>query len=268
MKIISRRNSWLFELVKVGILFILILVHGCKKETAKPAIETGSVTDIDGNIYKTIKIGKQWWMAENLKVKRYFNGDTIHNMTDNKGNIDSSKWKSLFTGGYFIYDGKDSTSPNYNGKKFGFLYNWYVISNAKNIAPAGWHVPRDDEWKELEMFLGMSKDVADLVNWRGTKEGNKLKIQDGGWTTSSNVYEVWGNNESGFSALGGGCVMYNGIFGNPGPYFTGFWWTASEQGGEAWYRYLDYQKANVFRFYGPKTYGFSIRCVRDEDIVE
>jgi uncharacterized protein (TIGR02145 family) len=264
----SNTRKRFYGVVSVGILLILILIHSCKKDSEKPVIETGTVTDIDGNIYKTVKIGKQWWMVENLKVKRYQSGDSILNMTDKKGNIDSSKWKALIMGAYFIYDSRDSISPNYNGKKFGFLYNWYVINNSKRIAPGGWHIPSDDDWKELEKFLGMSKDLTDKVNWRGTNEGNKLKIQDGGWSVSSNIYEVWGSNESGFSALGGGCVMYNGILGNPGPYSTGFWWTSSEQTGEAWYRYLDYQKANIFRFYGPKTYGFSIRCIKDEIIKE
>jgi len=267
------QDSWLNGFIKVGILFILILIHGCNKEDAKPVVETGTVTDIDGNIYKTVKIGKQWWMAENLKVKRYQNGDTIRNMTDNKGYIDSTIWKALKTGAYFIYDSRDTTSSNYDGKIFGYLYNWYAVSNSKNIAPSGWHVPSDDDWKTLEMFIGMDSDNKDKINWRGTNEGNKLKIQYSvekktSWTKSSDPFKVYGTNESGFAALGGGCVMYNGIFGVPGANSTGFWWTATQQDNEAWYRYLDYQKTNIFRFYGPKTYGFSIRCVRDENIIE
>ena len=173
-------------------------------------------------------------MAENLKVKRYSNGDSITNVTDKMGNIDSAKWDHMKKGAYYIYNSRDSVSPNYNGKKIGFLYNWFVTNDPKIIAPTGWHIPTDSDWKELEMFVGMSKEDADKVNWRGTNEGNKLKItNDQGWNKPSNIYEVYGTYESGFSALGGGCVMYNGIFGIPGAYSTGFWWTASAQGDEA-----------------------------------
>ena len=274
IKVKGITNVWFYTFIKISVLFLFVFIHSCKKDAETSAIiETGTVTDIDGNVYKTVKIGRLWWMAENLKVKRYRNGDSIRNLTDIKGNIDSAKWNHTITGAYFIYDSRDTTSPNYNGKKFGFLYNWYAISNAGNIAPVGWHIPSDDEWKELEMYVGMDKDDANKVNWRGTDEGNKLKIQYSpekqvSWTKPSDQFKVYGTNESGFSALGGGCVMYNGILGVPGANSTGFWWTASEQGSEAWYRYLDYQKANVFRFYGSKTYGFSVRCVQDSFINE
>jgi uncharacterized protein (TIGR02145 family) len=240
--------------LKMSLLSAFLLIANCSKDIGTPHVETGSVTDIDNHVYKTVKIGKQWWMAENLKVQRYRNGDSIINIGDK---LDSVIWSNTKTGIYF------------NGS-LGILYNWFAIGDPRGIAPAGWHIPGDSEWKELEMYLGMSRDEADKVNWRGTDEGNKLKIQGDGstvWTVPANRYEVWGSNESGFSAIAGGCVMFNGIEGNPGANYAGFWWTSTEQGSDAWYRYLDYDKAEVFRYFGPKTYGFSIRCIKDDSIV-
>jgi len=244
-------------------LTLIISFISCKKDTNQnPTPEFGSLTDIDGNIYKTVKIGDQWWMAENLKVTRYRNGDSI-NYVDIRLQRDSTKWSTIQSGAYSIIDNLDSTSQNFHGKMFGYLYNGFTISDTRNIAPAGWHIPGDNEWKQLEIYLGMNSTEADKVNWRGSDEGNKLKIFNG-WNISSDKYKIWGSNESGFTATGGGCCMYTGMWGSPGTFSTGFWWSASLQGNsEAWYRYLDYNKANVFRFHGSLSYGFSIRCVKD-----
>ena len=226
----------------VMIAFLLMILYCCNKENNDQP-ETDSITDIDGNVYKTVKIGDQWWMAENLKVKRFRNGDSI-NFVDNS---DTSRWHNTDTSAYCKIDTN------------GFLYNYYAISNPGNIAPEGWHVPGDDEWKKLEIYLGMGEDDVDKVNWRGNNEGNKLKNQKG-WNNSLNTIELWGTNESGFSASAGSCRMFTGQWGSNG---TGFWWTATMHENQPWYRYLDINKANVFRFYGPKTYGFSVRCVKD-----
>jgi uncharacterized protein (TIGR02145 family) len=261
------QETFLISIVLLLILACLPIICGCTKktDTVETIIETDSLTDIDGNVYKTVKIGEQWWMSENLKVKRYRNGDSIPFIGSKPGTnvFDSTKWRvSVNEGAYCILDGKDSTSANFNGKKFGVLYNAYTLNNPKNIAPAGWHVPTDTEWKELEIQLGMSNEESEKVSWRGTNEGNELKIQKA-WYFPSNKYKIWGSNESGFSALGSSCIMFDGQDANPGITYNGFWWTASEQGAEQWYRYLDYNKAGVFRYFGPKTYGFSIRCVKD-----
>ena len=111
---------------------------------------SGYCVDIDGNVYKIIKIGDQWWMAENLKVTRYRNGDQIPNIEN------ASEWSALLTGAYCVYENKVSLADT-----FGYLYNWYAIDDSRNIAPAGWHVPTDEEWKQLEMYLGMSRLDAD-----------------------------------------------------------------------------------------------------------
>lgn len=234
--------------------FLFILMNSCKKTPEIiPSQETGFLTDIEGNLYKTIKIGNQWWMAENLRVNRYRDSTEIYSVPNYK-NI---TWDTITSGANCIYNDNINAS--------GRLYNWYAVNDSHMVAPLGWHVPSDDEWKELEQFLGMSQPDADKVNWRGTHEGEKLKM-DG-----KNVWRPFGDilpgNESGFSALPANCRIFNGDWGIPVDLqSTGFWWTSTENKDNnlAWYRDLDYKKANVFRFYGPKTYGFSIRCVKDK----
>ena len=259
---IKNRNKLGRSTILILIYFIFILIISCKKDNNNPINETSTLTDIDGNVYKTVKIGTQWWMAENLKVKRYLNGDSIIYVSYINYDLDSAKWNNLTSGAYCIINSLDSSSQNYKGKLFGFLYNGYTVSDSRNIAPQGWHVPSDNDWKTLEENLGMNTDDANKMNWRGTVEGNKMKIYTG-WIAPSDIYNTWGTNESGFSAIGGGCCMFNGIWGNPGTFSTGFWWTSSKYNNKPLYRYLDYNKPNIFRYYGPNTYGFSIRCVKD-----
>jgi len=208
----------------------------------------GTVTDIDGNIYRTIKIGNQWWMAENLKVTHYRNGVAITNVTDN------TEWSNLTTGAYCNYDNNTSNAATY-----GRLYNWYAIDDSRNIAPAGWHVSTDEEWKELEMYLGMSQTDANYTGWRGTDEGGKLKEEG---TTHWNSPNTGATNESGFTALPGGSRHNNdGSYGNIS-IFANFW-SSTESGSKAWKRYLYSGNSQVGRGDDYKRYGYSVRCVRD-----
>jgi uncharacterized protein (TIGR02145 family) len=254
----NKMSAKIFGIFGALSLFVLVLISvfilsSCEDMNSySPVVyETDSVKDIDGNVYRTVKIGQQWWMQENLKVTRYRNGDSIAFVDLSKS---SNRWMSLGdTGAFCKVDAK-----------YGYLYNYNVIRDSRGIAPDGWHIPSDEEWKQLEMYLGMLQDEADKVNWRGDKEGNKLKLQSGWYKNqeATDQFEVWGSNESGFSALGGSCVMFDGSPGE-GVLFSGFWWTSTNNNNQAWYRYLDYQKANVFRYYGPYSYGFSIRCIKD-----
>ena len=122
-------------------LMVLSLFLSCSDDSVTAnGDRTDTITDIDGNVYEIIKIGNQWWMAENLKVTRYSNGDAIPNITD------GSEWTNLTTGAYCVYN-----NENNNNSTYGLLYNWYAIADGRNIAPEGWHIPTDAEWKELEM---------------------------------------------------------------------------------------------------------------------
>ena len=211
--------------------------------------ETGTLTDIDGNVYRTIKVGDQWWMAENLKVTHYRNGESIPNVTDN------SQWTNLSMGARCAYDNDDN-----NIETYGLLYNWYAVSDSRNIAPEGWHVPTDEEWKELEMYLGMSQSEADAWGYRGSPVGGKLKEAG---TVHWNSPNSGATNESGFTALPGGYRNYDGgAFSDVG--YNGSWWSSTEfSSTHAGTRRLSYYSSDVSRFYDNKPYGFSVRCVRD-----
>ncbi len=245
-----KRFIKLYTIVVIACLCLFAV--GCKHDEVTPEQEKGSFTDpVNGDVYSTVKIGNQWWMAENLKAKKYRNGNPINLIQS-----DTSLWRKDTVGAYCIYDNR-SNAP-------GLLYNWYAITNPDNIAPAGWHIPSDNEWKSLEQALGMSAGEANNINWRGDHEANKLKAA-GIIGFSKYNEDTWPTNESGFSAIGGSCRLFNGAWGDPGLFALGFWWTSSsgETTGKAWYRYLDYKSTNVFRNYVPKSYGFSIRCVKD-----
>jgi uncharacterized protein (TIGR02145 family) len=241
-----------FSFLSIAFLICLLLGVACKKESDTiKAPETGTVTDIQGNVYKTIKIGPQWWMAENLNVTKYNDGSPVISGT----NISDLQWDTTKQGYYCMYKETE--------KNTGKLYNWHVVNDPRKLAPKGWHVPSDAEWKVLEQSLGMTAPDAEKVNWRGSHVGEKLKIQGSiNWHDYENV---WATNESGFSAQAGGCRMFYGALSDPtGITFTGFWWSSSpHEPGNAWYRYLDYKSTMVFRYHGPQNYGFSVRCVKD-----
>lgn len=208
---------------------------------------TGYVTDFDGNVYQTVKIGDQWWMAQNLRVTHYRNGDLIFHA------IDNSAWSIADSGAYCAYS-NDST----NIAAYGLLYNWHAVNDVRNLAPAGWHVPTDEEWKQLELYLGMSQHEADSTGWRGTIEGGKLKETGTAHWGSPNTGAT---NESRFTAVPGGHRAYNGFFFNK--VYFGAYWTSSPGSTFAWYRGLYYDKATIDRAYHDRTSGLSVRCVKD-----
>jgi len=214
--------------------------------------ETDSIIDIDGNVYKTVRIGDQWWMAENLRVKKYRNGTNIYY----NASMTPTEWAGLTTGAYCNLN--DSHIPA-NGS----LYNWYAIVHPGGLAPEGWRIPTDEDWKKLERFIGMHADTINLSGWRGTHEGEKLKSRISekfSWKLDPNMNHT---NQYGFTAFPGGLRLFNGSFGESGG-SAGFWWSSTEAGnGNAWYRYLDYRVGGVFRYFAPKASGYSIRCVKD-----
>ncbi len=217
--------------------------------TITSIIESGTVTDIDGNEYKTVKIGSRWWMAENLKVTKYCNGEFISHVQD------SIQWSGLSTGAWCNYNNDTSYVSTY-----GSLYNWYAVNDSRSIAPAGWHIPTDEEWKELEQYLGMSQSEADDTGWRGTDEGGKLKESGTSIWFSPNT---GADNSSGFSGLPGGCCYSsNGKF-YSFSYYAYFWSSSEIDNRYAWHRRLLFNNSNVYRKYDDKRQGFSVRCIRD-----
>jgi uncharacterized protein (TIGR02145 family) len=219
--------------------------------TSLGANEPGTVTDIDGNIYQTIQIGNQVWMAENLRVTHYRNGDPIQ----------SDLWPSYW-GSYVIYN----NNANNEMDTYGVLYNFYsIVEWEEELAPEGWHIPSDDEWTELEVTLGMSPDDADEIGWRGTNEGSKLAGNANLWSgiTPANLKRDPEFGTSGFNALPGGTGYYRGGF----IWMSGacYFWSSSYslEGHYSWYRNLESDRSGVNRSYTDRLFGFSIRCVRD-----
>lgn len=227
--------------------------YGSGTKTMASYIKVGqldSIKDIEGNAYLTVKIGKQWWMAENLKSTKYNDGTTIPQVTD------SSAWAASTTPAFCWYD----NDPSYRNI-YGALYNWHAVHTGK-LAPAGWHVPTDDEWKQLEMNLGMTQAQADAVGFRGSNQGQQIK-KTSGWPKYDN-----GTNTSGFSAIPGGyrlpdntaaagTFLYKGLLAG--------WWTSSAVNGVLpWYRSVFNNPGLIIDRSGyDKTAGFSIRCVKD-----
>jgi len=241
------------SLLTVFVLFVIIFV-GCNKKSPTEGSTDSMVTDIDGNTYQTVKIGNQVWMAKNLKVTHYRNGDPIEHLTDN------STWAGLstFTGAYCAYSNEES-----NAEKYGYLYNRWALTDIRHIAPEGWHVPTDDDWNELEMYLGMSQIQADSTGWRGTDEGGKLKETG---TNHWNSPNTGATNESGFTARPGGYRDYNnGNFSSLG--ISVHFWSVTQSDVHpvrlTWYRSLDYSKSEVKRSFTENNSGFSVRLIRD-----
>ena len=239
------------------IAFFLLLSNSCEKDDVNPTNQTngkttavftpnltyGTLTDQEGNIYKTITIGTQTWMAENLRTTKYRNGDPINNT------IENTNWISLTTGAYCKYDNINDLIVIASR---GLLYNYYAVDDERNIAPEGWHVPTDEEWTTLVTYLG-GESIA----------GGKMKEVG---TTHWKSENIGATNESGFTSLPVGWRdNYNGIFG--GFDYNAFYWSSTEDDIDiAWYRFLNYDLASIGRFswsVGDKNSGFSVRCIKD-----
>ena len=204
------------------------------------------VTDIEGNLYKTVVIGTKVWMAENLKVTK-FNDNT--DITLASTDVD---WIVLAGPGYCWY----SNDPDYNKPVYGALYNWHA-ANSANICPTGWHVATDAEYNALETSLGLAQADVDIWGWRGTDHGSKMKSATG-WNAGEN-----GTNTSGFTALPGGYRYYSDGEYN-GQNSIGYFWTATEHDTDrGWYRRLDGNSAAVYKASTDKRAGKSIRCVKN-----
>jgi len=223
--------------------------------------DAGAVTDIDGNVYKAIRIGNQVWTLENWRSTKYNDGTEIPHVAD------SASWYVLTTPGYCYYN--NATHPD-TIKKWGALYNWYVVAptNLKQIAPAGWRVPTDADWIVLENYL-----MENGYNWGGTTSGTDIAKSMAAKTewktytigsTGAIGNDLSKNNASGFSALPGGYRYFDVNFSSQS--IDGCWWSATENSGAyAWNRYLDYRGETLYSIDNDKGCGFSVRLLRDSD---
>ncbi len=187
--------------------------------------------------YKSVIIGNQEWMTENLNVDRFRNGDLIPQAkTDQEWKIFTQQGKPAWC----FYDNNSA-----NELKYGRMYNWFAVSDPRGLAPDGWRIPIDYDWKELGRALG-SEELA----------GYKMKSKNG-WNESGN-----GSNSSNFNGLPGGYRHYNGQFSSVGD--NGFWWSADLYDNDnANACYLSKSLDNFYRNYFNKGYGFSVRCIKE-----
>ena len=197
---------------------------------------SGGVKDYDGNYYRTVEIGSQVWMKENLNVSHFRNGDVIPEAKS------AEEWIK------FGEEGKPACCSMENdpasGEKFGKLYNWYAVNDPRGLAPKGWHEPSDSEWTEMINFLGGGVLAA-------------LKMRSTGVLDNSNQDDL-----NGFSGLPGGCRNNFGVF--YGMDSFGYWWSDTESNGkDAWIRILNYVKCDINSLNFKKIYGASVRCIRD-----
>lgn len=235
-------------------ILILFLAFGCKKDEVSsinqtngrssavfnPNLTYGTMTDQDGNEYKTFHINGQTWMAENLRTTKYRNGDYIPKI------IDNNTWTNLTTGAYCNYNNTENIDTI---ATYGRLYNWYTISDTRNLAPEGWHVATNTDWELLSLLLG-GEDIA----------GFKYReIGDYHWYG----FSEYATNESGLTILPSGlrspsegtfcCIGSKGIY----------WSSTQADDSYAWIKPFIMQTNDCVHLSNHVKYGFAVRCVKD-----
>jgi uncharacterized protein (TIGR02145 family) len=189
-------------------------------------------------------------MAENLRVTSFNDGTPISYIPVISG--EDSTWANVDSAAYCFI----------NDSLFGCLYNAHTFNNGNNVAPAGWHVPTDDEWRELERTLGMSDDETRQTGWRGVSEANALVAQyNVGWPANDQTVGLYGSDYFGFNALPSNVRGHDGrtnIQNN-----SAWWWCNSTSDGQYYYRSIDTYHRRIFRQVNYPTYGMSIRCIKD-----
>jgi uncharacterized protein (TIGR02145 family) len=215
----------------------------------KAAVLNNIVSDIDGNSYKTIVIGKQTWMAENLRTAKYNDNTVIPNETSN------SAWTSLSTAAQCTYNTNNDTLLIY-----GRYYNWYAVES-KKLCPLGWHVPTDFEWNIMVKYLDNTVDTnSSVTSGTGSTIGGVLKDSGLDHWTSPNTGAT---NASGFNAMPTGFrYMTDGTFIGAGG-TTMFWSSSAPNTPNAWTHRLWSNSALVGRINYDKHYGFPVRCIKD-----
>jgi uncharacterized protein (TIGR02145 family) len=224
------------------------------------------------NYAQTVTIGTQVWMTKNLDVSVFRNGDPIPQAKTD------AEWEAAGKNKQPAWSYYDNDPAN--GTKYGKLYNWYAVNDSRGLAPAGYHIPSDEEWGQLTDFLGSEegkkmKSTSGWASYGGTKTcpncadwndeyRKKVPCHTCRDTRVVSAPKEPGNgtNASGFSGLPGGYRSNYGPFFNIGKY--GYWWSSSEYDSNyAWNRLLYYTNGDVYRYNFNKENGLSVRCLRD-----
>ncbi len=217
------------------LLFVALVYTGCKK-SGDPEIPS-TVTDVDGNTYNVIVIGKQGWMKENLRVEHFNDGAVIPNITG------ATEWAALTSGAWCDYN--NSTS---NGTAYGKLYNGFAVETGK-LCPEGWRVPTSGDWTELRDFLGGRNVAGGKIRQVGT---SLWKAPNEGATNSSE-----------FTALPGGFRGPNGLY-----YMMSeiaMWWSSSTSADKLPYWITSYTNLELVENNPvPKTNGIAVRCIWEQ----
>lgn len=228
------------------LIYLLFLFPSCDKKD-----DPGEhLKDVEGNLYKTIKIGDQIWMAENLKTTRLNDNTPIPFIAD------TTAWTQLKSPAYSFYRNEESYKSVY-----GNLYNWFAVKTNK-LCPTGWHVATDADFNTLELFLGVPASEINLWGWRGNSQGVQMKSSSG-WNDPANTK----SNVSGFSALPGGYRQgTHGTFNGVG--VITIFWTATDDSANykpnvSWYRRLDALEGRIYKATTAKTAGQYIRCIKN-----
>ena len=230
------------------LLFMLPILNACKKEIKAPSEPPLlTVTDVDGNTYKTIKIGEQIWMAENLRTTHYRGGEKepIEN-----GNQVAYNWTTANTGAYCDYDNNTK-----NAKFYGHLYNWYAVTNPKEIAPKGWHVPTQLEFEALYTYLANNNTLNSLQISNALREEGTLY-----WDNNNSA-----TNSSGFTALATGLRNEYGTFSDLKT--KAYFWSSVSVNTNAQFAYRGVITSSSFSSNDKdfKSLGLSIRCIKDKN---
>ncbi|NTV08604.1 MAG: hypothetical protein HGA81_08375 [Chlorobium limicola] len=203
--------------------------------TLMPCLSVSAAEKTTTAHVRTLAIGTQVWMAENLAVSRYRNGDEIPQVQD------AAEWNRLTTGAWCYYENNSA-----NGVTYGKLYNWYAVNDPRGLAPEGWHVPSDNEWQMLVEKTGGEK-----------ASGTKLKS-----TLLWKEPLVGADNSTGFTAIPAGYRSSNGTFSLLGT--NSSFWTSSENNSySAWFRQMYNTYSAVYRVSSTKTQGLSVRCIKN-----
>ena len=246
-------------------------IHGCTDLEAinynpEATIDDGSCLysciDIDGNEYGIAVFGNQVWMTENLKVTHYSTGEEI--LTDLSNWAWSQEAEIYEQGAFAVYPWYEDmtaieTCDQDCAEVYGYLYNWYAVTDEDGLCPEGWHIPSDDELLELEMFIGMSYEDANDTGWRGTDEGAQLSGNSDLWA-DGNLENDDNFDSSGFIALPAGYRTQNGEYRYLGE--TGRFWSNTQAGSlYGWGRSIHSSMSLVERDNKYKKRGYSVRCI-------